>query len=130
MTVRLTFRFPTESTLVAPTLATAVAAQVEWAKAAHEIELRGCEYCQMVGHCIWWRGYPVTDPGPRPPEGVLDELVEACFCCFWGPGPTRTGEPLHARLTREAHDGRDVTVEHRTKAGLWVRFEERFGAVA
>lgn len=98
--------------------------------AAHENELQPCLVCRTIGHDVWWRGYPVLDPGPCPPSDVLTDVTEACFCCFWGPGPIKIGESRYARLTREAHGGRDVHVEHRLKSGLWVKFEDRFGAAA
>lgn len=99
-------------------------------KYAHEGELQPCTHCQHEGHFVHWQGYPVLDPGPCPPDDVITDLVEACFCCFWGPGPLKIGESLYGRLTRQAWRGYDVKVEHRTKAGLWVKIDGRFGAVA
>jgi hypothetical protein len=96
--------------------------------AAHEGEPRPCPWCQHLGHVVRWRAYPVLDPGPCPPSGVLTDLVEACWCCLWGtgPGPRRIAEPLMDRLQREAHDGRDIHVEHLGRDGRWCRFETRF----
>lgn len=90
--------------------------------AAHEGDRVQCPHCQLVGHEIRWRGYPVLDPGPCPPSGVLNDLVEACACCFWGP----SADPLYDRLERERHDDRDIHVEHLGRDGRWTRFETRF----
>ena len=134
MTVRQSFTFPAErrplGELVTPKLATSAAMKADWTNAHQEIELRGCPICQTVGHCIWWRGYPVLDGGPCPDPVEFDDVVEACFCCFWGSGPVKHDEPVLRRLERDAVGGRDVQVEHRTKAGLWVKFDQRFPAVA
>lgn len=91
-------------------------------EAAHEGDRVQCPHCQLVGHEIRWRGYPVLDPGPCPLGGVLDDVVGACACCFWGP----SAEPLFARLEREKHDDRDVHVEHLGRDGRWSKFEVRF----
>jgi hypothetical protein len=99
--------------------------QAEHAVVSHATELAPCG-CQHEGHWVYWRGYPVLDPGPCPAGGVLDEVAEGCFCCFWGAGPVGVGESLHARLSREAHDGRDIHVEHRNRRGRWTKFEETF----
>lgn len=95
---------------------------------AHEDEQHPCPWCQHRGHVVRWRAYPVVDPGPCPPGGVLADLVESCWCCLWGtgPGPQRLAEPLMDRLQREAHDGRDIHVEHLGRDGRWSKFETRF----
>jgi hypothetical protein len=87
---------------------------------AHENERHACPRCQKVGHEGRWRGYPVLDPGPCPPGDVLDDLLEVCACCFWGP----SADPIYDRLQREAHDGRDIHVEHLDSC--WTTFETRF----
>lgn len=96
--------------------------------AAHEGERKPCPWCQHRGHVVRWRAYPVLDPGPCPPGGVLTDLVESCCCCLWGtgPGPQRLAEPLMDRLEREAHHDRDIHVEHLGRDGRWTRFETRF----
>ena len=88
---------------------------------------RPCPWCQHEGHFIRWRAYPVLDPGPCPPGDVLTELVEGCRCCLWGRGPYRIAEPLLRRLRREAHDDRDIHVDHLDRrTGRWTRFETEF----
>ncbi|WP_086848354.1 hypothetical protein [Amycolatopsis kentuckyensis] len=96
--------------------------------AEHENEPHPCPWCQHHGHVVRWRAYPVLDPGPCPPGGVLTDLVEACWCCLWGtgPGPARIAEPLMDRLRREAHDDRDIHVEHLGRDGRWTKFETEF----
>ncbi|MFB9687668.1 hypothetical protein [Amycolatopsis plumensis] len=93
---------------------------------AHEGELRPCPWCQHEGHWIRWRAYPVLDPGPCPPGDVLTEPVEGCRCCLWGRGPLRIAEPLLDRLRREAHDDRDIHIDHLGRDGRWTKFETRF----
>jgi len=90
--------------------------------AAHEGEPQPCSWCPKKKHQARWRGYPVLDPGPCPPGGVLEDLVEACACCFWGP----SADPLYQRLQREAHGDRDPQVEHLGRDGRWTKFETRF----
>jgi len=95
---------------------------------AHEGDKQPCPWCQHRGHVVRWRAYPALDPGPCPPGGVLTDLVEACWCCLWGPGPgpRAIAEPLMKRLEREAYDGRDIHVEHLGRDGRWSKFETRF----
>lgn len=107
---------------VVPALTRSAATRASFAAAAHEGELQQCRWCRTRNHWIRWRGYPVLDPGPCPPGGVLDDLVEACACCFWGP----SADPLYDRLEREKHDDRDVHVEHLGRDGRWSKFETRF----
>lgn len=91
--------------------------------AAHEGERQPCLRCQKKGHWARWRGYPVLDPGPCPPGDVITDLLELCACCFWGP----SADPIYRRLQREAHDGRDIHVEHLDRdTGRWTRFETEF----
>jgi len=95
--------------------------------AAHEGERRPCPWCQHEGHWIRWRAYPVLDPGPCPPGDVITELVEGCRCCLWGRGPYRIAEPLLHRLRREAHDDRDIHIDHLDRhTGRWTKFETEF----
>lgn len=147
MTVRLTFQLPSDVTQCALRFPAVPVNQLpvdggqlaSWAElqddqrvaaaqAAHEGDLQPCPHCQLIGHNIRFRGYPVLDPGPCPPGDVLDDVAEGCHCCFWGGGPTH-GEPLYARLSREAHQGRDVQVEHLDRrTARWTKFETRFEA--
>lgn len=115
------------SFVTAPGLAVSGAALDRYREAveelAHEGEPQPCLRCSKKNHEARWRGYPVLDPGPCPPGGVIDDLLEVCECCFWGP----SADPLYDRLQREAFDGRDIHVEHLDRdTGRWARFETRF----
>lgn len=91
----------------------------EWQAASEAAEQPDlCKHCDRPGHVVRWQLYP--HPGECPEPGVLDELVEACFCCTWGPNG------LVARAEAESVDDRDIQVEHLDRAGRWVAFERRF----
>ncbi|WP_033263317.1 hypothetical protein [Amycolatopsis vancoresmycina] len=146
MTARFTFELPSDVTrralrfpavrlaafrlrIPAGELATSAAVQEQHRaavdEAAHEGERQPCLHCQLEGHDVRWRGYPVLDPGPCPPGDVIQDVVEGCHCCFWGV-PGRRALSLYDRLTREAHQGRDVPVEHLDRRGRWSKFQTRF----
>lgn len=116
--------------VVVPALALPGAALADYreatAAAAHEGELQPCPWCQTEGHWIRWRAYPVLDPGPCPPGDVITDPVEGCRCCLWGRGPLRVAEPLLDRLRREAHDDRDIHIDHLGRDGRWTKFETEF----
>lgn len=109
-----------------PGLAALPLVRADWLAVHQESELnRPCTHCQQEGHYVRWRATP-HQPDPAP-EGVLDELVEACCCCLWASGAMRVGgESLVRRLERESVDDRGIEVEHMDKHGRWSRFESRF----
>ncbi|MFF4600601.1 hypothetical protein [Amycolatopsis sp. NPDC001319] len=93
-----------------------VAGRAEWAAASLAAQQpEQCRWCQHEGHTVRWHVYP--HPGENPAEGVLDELVSACFCCIWGP------RGLLDRAERESVDDRPIEVEHCDRDGRWAHFE-------
>lgn len=90
----------------------------EWTEAAASAELQPCEWCGEVGHVVLTRAAPRPDPTRTD---TLDELVEACSCCMFGPvGHPQRG--LLARLRSEQANGddHDLTVEVLAPDGRWI----------
>lgn len=91
--------------------------QEEWAIASRLSDNQQCLHCQAEGHWVRCRATPRPDPRNT---SAIDELVESCPCCMFGP----TGLPgrgLRARLEAERADGDDfdITIEVLDHNGRW-----------
>lgn len=114
---RTTVRLP-EVTVLVPEIVVSSELRADWQRAKDHADGDPCERCDLEKpHAVRWRANP-HQPYPAPAD-VLDELAEACFCCFWGPGG------MFERLVRESCDDRDIKVEHLTDTGRWVDFDLR-----
>lgn len=114
---RQTLRLATIPTQTEPYVETA-AGRAEWAEAAAHADLESCGWCGEHGHYVVARATP--RPDPDRPE-ALDEIVESCSCCMFGP-IGKPGRGLLARLRGEQAEGDDheLTVEALSPEGRWI----------